>query len=61
MAQVEDNALHSLDIVLSEVRKHVAEFSDNRELADDCTMLAIRRQRTAIDELIRDGRSRDAA
>ena len=61
MALVEDNALHPLDIVLSEVRKHVAEFSDNRELADDCTMLAIRRQRTAIDELICDGRSRDAA
>lgn len=45
MALVESNAPHPLDTLLGQVRKQVAEFSDNPELADDCTMLAIRRQR----------------
>ena len=45
MSLVEGNSPRALETILGEIRKHVAEFSDHRELADDCTMLAIRRRR----------------
>lgn len=43
IALVGDNAHHPLEAVLSGIRDEVAKFSGERKLADDCTMLAIRR------------------
>lgn len=40
---VEDIAHHPLENLLDRVREEVAEFSGDLKLADDCTMLAIRR------------------